>query len=77
MKFILNKDRLTIEKSKTERQNSGSINYYLVDIEHDEEWNGLSIEAILVNSNGEGIHRAVINNQFYIFQNYTLKAEIH
>lgn len=65
MKFILNKDKLKIEGALT--INSGSFRDYLIDVETDESWNGLSIEAIIaIEKSNEGISRAVINNQVYI-----------
>ena len=41
MKFILNKDKLEIQNIG--EQNSGSINYYLADVEYDSSWNNLTI----------------------------------
>lgn len=65
MKFILNEDKLKIEGALT--INSGSFRDYLVDVETDESWDGLSIEAIItIEKSNEGISRAVINNQVYI-----------
>ena len=69
MKFILDNDILTIEE--LECKNSGSINYYLADVEPNEQWQGLSIEAVLVRKEGSrtentGKAIAVINNQIYI-----------
>lgn len=65
MKFILNKDKLKIEGALT--INSGSFRDYLIDVETDESWDGLSIEAIIaIEKSNEGISRAVINNQVYI-----------
>lgn len=46
MKFILNKDKLEIEN--IELVNSGSISYYEADVEYDESWNGLAIEAVML-----------------------------
>ena len=69
MKFILEDDKLTIQEP--ERKNSGSINYYLVDLEHNSAWENLNIEARLTTKEGsvcneEGRAIAVINNQVYI-----------
>lgn len=65
MKFILNKDKLKIEDALT--INSGSFSDYLIDVETDESWDGLSIEAIIaIEKSNEGISRTVINNQVYI-----------
>ena len=68
MKFILEKDKFKIENqnSKNKLINSGSINYYLVDVEHDDAWNGLNIAARIVSRKGTGVSRAVVNNQIYI-----------
>ena len=72
MKFILNKDKVTVEDEKD--LNSGSIKYYEVDVEYDESWNDLNIEAVIVKAqNGreledEGKSIAVINNKIYIDQ---------
>ncbi len=71
MKFILNKDKLTIEQTKEETQNSGSVKYYEADVEFDESWEGLTIEARIAQAEysvfadeGKGI--AVINNKVFI-----------
>lgn len=69
MKFILNKDKLTIENS--EERNSGSVKYYEADVEFDESWEGLTIEARLVEREGgayadEGKGKAVINGKVFI-----------
>lgn len=65
MKFILNKDKLKTEGALT--INSGSFRDYLIDVETDESWDRLSIEAIIaIEKSNEGISRAVINNQVYI-----------
>ena len=90
MKFILNKDRLTIEDEET--QNSGSVKYYEADVEYDESWNNLIIEAVLVQREGsayadEGKGISVINNKVYIdnelsgsfgigFVGYTIEDEV-
>lgn len=65
MRFILNKDTLTIEDVKN--LNSGSVNYYEVDVEHDESWNDLVIECVLVKSN-KGVSVGVISNKMFIDQ---------
>lgn len=69
MKFILNKDKLTIEEN--EERNSGSVKYYEAEVEFDESWEGLTIEARLVQAEyrsyadeGKGI--AVINGKVFI-----------
>ena len=65
MKFILNKDKLTIEDKN--KPNSGSIKYYHIPVEHDEEWENLMIEAVIIKENAKkGIGRAVVNNKVYI-----------
>lgn len=46
MKFILNKDTLEVDKIAV--GNSGSVNYYEAEVEYDESWNNLNIEAIIV-----------------------------
>ena len=46
MKFILNKDILEVDKIAV--GNSGSVNYYEAEVEYDESWNNLNIEAIIV-----------------------------
>lgn len=69
MKFILNKDKLVdIVKAENEKNpNSGSINYYEAEVEYDESWNGLSIEAILIKKEEEeGTSVAVIDNKVFI-----------
>lgn len=65
MKFILNKDTLKIKDAKI--INSGSENYYEADVEYDESWENLIIEAKIVKKGHEvGIPRAVINNKIFI-----------
>ena len=67
MKFILNKDKLTIEREEEESPNSGSVKYYEIEVEHDESWEGLTIEARIIHKEeDEGISVAVINNKVYI-----------
>ena len=71
MKFILNKDKLTIDAKENEILNSGSVKYYEVEVEFDESWEGLSIEARIANREGcqyadEGNAIAVINNKMFI-----------
>ena len=63
MKFILNKDKLTtVELDKN--VNSGAINYYNAEVNYDESWDGLVIEAILIERGKEkGTSIAVINKQ--------------
>lgn len=62
MKFILNKDKLTVEDKET--YNSGSVNYYEADVEHDESWNDLVIEARLIKKEeGSGVSISVITNK--------------
>lgn len=74
MKFILNKDKLEIEN--IELVKSGSISYYEADVEYDESWKDLVIEAIMVRKNEDvGTSIAVINNKMYIDQN--LKGTYH
>ena len=70
MKFIINKDELTVD-DKEEIFNSGSVNYYEAEVEFDESWNGLTVEAKIVPKEGayyddEGKSIAVINNRVYI-----------
>ena len=66
MKFVLNKDTLEDIK-EVYILNSGSINYYEAEVEYDESWQGLNIEAILVNAlNNTATSVAVINNKFFI-----------
>ena len=72
MKFILNKDTLEIENIEVVK--SGSVNYYEADVEYDESWNDLVIEAVMVHSQNNtlddvGKSVAVINNKMYIDQN--------
>ena len=67
MKFILNKDTLEIED--VDVLNSGSVNYYEADVEYDESWNNLVVEAIIVKRReDEGKSIAVINNKIFIDQ---------
>ena len=68
MKFILNKDVLTIENN--ERYNSGSIKYYEAEVEFDDTWSDLTIEAVLIKKGEEvGISRSIIDNKIYIDKN--------
>lgn len=68
MKFKLNKDELEIENA--ESPNSGSIKYYEIEVEYDDSWEGLSIEAILLKENEDkGTSVAVINDKMYIDKN--------
>ena len=65
MKFILNNDKLKIDKK--EFPNSGSIKYYEIDVEHTLEWNDLIIEARFIKEgSNKGFATAVINNKIYI-----------
>lgn len=65
MKFILSKDKLTIENKET--LNSGSINYYEAEVEYDESWEGLTIAAIITQKKSEtGKAISLINNKVYI-----------
>lgn len=64
MKFILNKDNLTIEDEEV--INSGSVNYYEADVEYDESWNGLNVVAVITRQGEEtGKSVAVINKKIY------------
>lgn len=66
MKFQTKKDELVIIENR-ESLNSGSVNYYEIDCEFDESWNGLTKEAIMVEKNtGSGVSIAVINNRVLI-----------
>lgn len=65
MKFILDKDKLTIDEK--ESLNSGSIKYYEIPVEYDETWEDLSIAAIIIKEHAEkGIATAVINHNVYV-----------
>lgn len=69
MKFILNEDTLEVDKIAV--GNSGSVNYYEAEVEYDESWNNLNIEAIIVKkrcggNENTGTSIAVINNKFFI-----------
>lgn len=65
MKFILNKDKLTIEEK--EKPNSGSVKYYEAEVEYDESWNDLTIKAVLVETDADkGKSISLINNKIYI-----------
>ena len=67
MKFILNKDKLEIENIEVVK--SGSVNYYEADVEYDESWNDLVIEAVMLKKEDDvGKSIAVINNKMYIDQ---------
>lgn len=68
MKFILNKDTLEIEDIEVVK--SGSVSYYEANVEYDESWKDLVIEAVMVKKNEDtGTSIAVINNKMYIDQN--------
>lgn len=65
MKFILNKDILTV--ADVETINSGSVNYYEAEVEYDNSWDNLSINAILIKSGEEeGAQLAVINKKVFL-----------
>lgn len=69
MKFILNKDKLVDIVKDEKNPNSGSINYYEAEVEYDESWSGLNIEAIFRKDKEEkGKSIAVINNKMQIDQ---------
>lgn len=75
MKFILNKDILTIEDR--EKPNSGSVNYYEIPVEYDESWDNLTITAVLVEEDAEtGKSISVINNNVFIDNNLDGKYQI-
>lgn len=75
MKFILNKDILTIEDK--EKPNSGSVNYYEIPVEYDESWDNLTITAVLVEEDAEtGKSISVINNNVFIDNNLDGKYQI-
>lgn len=63
MKFILDKDNLTIEEPIMIV--SGSVNYYEIDVEHDASWDDLTIKAIIV-SEGEAKEIAVLTNKVFL-----------
>ena len=72
MKFILNNDNLSVENENC--LNSGSIKFYEADIEYDEIWNDLIIEAKMAKKElgqiedvGESI--SIIDNKIYIDKN--------
>ena len=91
MKFIINKDELTVD-DKEEIFNSGSVNYYEAEVEFDESWNRLTVKAVIVPMEygayeDEGKSVAVINNKIYIdkkmsgtygigFVGYTIEDDI-
>lgn len=65
MKFILNRDTLTV--TDVEVINSGSLNYYEADVEYDESWDNLVINAILINNGkDDGTQVAVINKKVFL-----------
>lgn len=67
MKFILDKDKLTIINNKPYTCNSGSIDYYESEVQFDESWNDLIIEAIITKMGEEkGISRSPINNKIML-----------
>lgn len=66
MRFILNKDKVTLE-GYFDTNVSGTIKYYEIPIEHDETWENLVIKAIIVNKDEDtGEEISVINNKFFI-----------
>lgn len=77
MKFILDKDKLTIVNNKPYTCNSGSVDYYEAEIQFDETWNDLTIEAIITKmGENKGISRSPINNKLMLdiqeFGTYTI-----
>ena len=75
MKFVINKDTLTIEENKF--YNSGSVDYYEADVQFDETWNDLTIKAIITKmGENKGISRSPINNKLMLdiqeFGTYTV-----
>lgn len=67
MKFILNKDTFEIEDMKEVK--SGSVSYYEAEVEYDENWKNLIIEAIMIKRNEDtGTSIAIINNKMHIDQ---------
>lgn len=75
MKFILNKDILTIEDK--EKPNSGSVNYYEIPVEYDESWDNLTITAVLVEEDAEtGKSISVIDHNVFIDNNLDGKYQI-
>lgn len=73
MKAIINKDKVTL--ADTEVYNSGSINYYKLDTEFDESWEGLTKEAILTQG-GEGVRIPVSGNYIMIDRAISGKYDI-
>ena len=77
MKFILNGDKLRVDNKDKLKPNSGSIKYYEVEVEYDEEWENLTINAVLVQKKmNEGKAIALINNRIYIDTEYEGNYEI-
>lgn len=77
MKFILNRDTLKIDNTDKTKPNSGSLKYYEAEVEYDESWNNLIINAVIVEEkmdNGKAI--SLINNRIYIDTNYEGTYEI-
>ena len=67
MKFILDKDKLTIVNNKPYNYNSGSVDYYEAEVQFDEAWNDLTIEAIITKmGENKGISRSPINNKIML-----------
>ena len=65
MKFILNKDKLTIEGKYS--PNSGSVKYYEAEVEHDENWDDLTIVAVFVEKDSDsGKSISLVDNKIYI-----------
>lgn len=72
MKFILNKDILTVENK--ESFNSGSLKYYEIPVEKDSTWDGLGISAIIIKEGADkGTAVALINNKIYVDREYNGK----
>ena len=77
MKFILNKDKLIIEKEKEEKLNSGSVEYYEAEVEYDESWENLTRKAVLVEADTDtGKSISLINNKVYIDNELSGKYQI-
>lgn len=69
MNFKIDKDKLEIVEPRI--INSGSIAYYSVDCEFDDNWNGLTKKAILIKKgDSQGTEVSVIDNQIYIDKEY-------
>lgn len=67
MKFKINNNTLKIEYDNKERVNSGSIADYLVPVDMDESWDGLTVVCKICDEKANtGIERSLIDNQVYI-----------